>query len=624
MPIAATNLKINFMKNILFAIVAITTLNLGAFAQQKSAKSHINVSMDLNIVVDDKIMVSVTPSKISENKIVFKFPKIVPGTYSEDDYGTFIDDFKAIDQKGKALPVTKLDVNSFEIANAKSLQKITYWVNDTYDIENTHEIFSPAGTNILANKNFLLNMHGFVGYFDNTHNTSYTITIDHPKNLWGATSLIDTDESATRDVYNVKRYPDLVDSPIMYSEPNYSSFKIGDVDVLISVYSPNNLVTAESLRPSMEKMMVAQKNFLGDIKTTNKYSILLYLSNMRTADAQGFGALEHNTSTTVVFPEMMPNEQLVSAMVDVVSHEFFHIVTPLSVHSEEIHNFNYNEPKMSQHLWMYEGVTEYFANLFQVQQDLIDEAEFYTRISEKISNASKLDDTMSFTEMSKNVLEEPYKSQYLNVYEKGTLIGMCIDIIIREKSDGKRGILDLMQKLSVIYGANKPFNDSELFAKITELTYPEVGAFLDKHVKGKTPINYYDYFAKMGVGEATNQVAANVFLKDQTPYISIVPSTKEITVIPGIELSQFLSSLGLKGGDIITEVNQQPYNLDNIYELIMGSQEWKAGDPVTMTIKRNDKVMHLKGKVMLTYVDRKGLMGIDANKEKLRNTWLKQ
>src|SRR5690606_35885351 len=112
-----------------------------------------------------------------------------------------------------------------------------------------------------------------------------------------------------------------------------------------------------------------------------------------TADAQGFGALEHNTSTTVVFPEMMPNEQLVSAMVDVVSHEFFHIVTPLSVHSEEIHNFNYNEPKMSQHLWMYEGVTEYFANLFQVQQGLIDEAEFYARISEKISNASKLDDT---------------------------------------------------------------------------------------------------------------------------------------------------------------------------------------------------------------------------------------
>jgi predicted metalloprotease with PDZ domain len=50
-------------------------------------------------------------------------------------------------------------------------------------------------------------------------------------------------------------------------------------------------------------------------------------------------------------------------MMDVVSHEFFHIVTPLSIHSKEIQDFDYNDPKMSEHLWMYEGVTEYFANL---------------------------------------------------------------------------------------------------------------------------------------------------------------------------------------------------------------------------------------------------------------------
>ena len=29
------------------------------------------------------------------------------------------------------------------------------------------------------------------------------------------------------------------------------------------------------------------------------------------------------------------------------------------------------------------------------------------------------------------------KDQYLNVYEKGALIGMCLDILIREKSNGE-------------------------------------------------------------------------------------------------------------------------------------------------------------------------------------------
>ncbi|SHJ10239.1 M61 glycyl aminopeptidase [Arenibacter nanhaiticus] len=39
---------------------------------------------------------------------------------------------------------------------------------------------------------------------------------------------------------------------------------------------------------------------------------------------------------------------------------------------------------MSKHLWMYEGTTEYFANLFQIHQGLIDEVNFYERLIGKV------------------------------------------------------------------------------------------------------------------------------------------------------------------------------------------------------------------------------------------------
>jgi hypothetical protein len=95
---------------------------------------------------------------------------------------------------------------------------------------------------------------------------------------------------------------------------------------------------------------------------------------------------------------------------------------------------------------------------------------------EKIENANALNDTMPFTTMSANVLTEPYKAQYLNVYEKAHLL-VCASISLsREKSNGERGILDLMQKLSIEYGVAKPFDD-DLLQKITSFTYPEVGAF---------------------------------------------------------------------------------------------------------------------------------------------------
>ena len=589
---------------------------------------NVEVVINLNDVKEDKVLVTVTAPKITTNEVTYSIPKIVPGTYSIDDYGKYIEDFKAFDSKGNELAVAKTDDNTWNIKNAKTLSKITYLVNDTFDTEKgggfgQNDIFSPAGTNIDTGKNFMLNMHGFAGYFQDKKDLPYRITVLHPETLWGATSMTDLDVSATKDVFTTNRYAELVENPIMYAKPDYTTFTVDGMEILIGVFSPSGKVTAESITPEMKTMMTAQKTFLGKINATKKYTVLLYLSSMTPKDAKGFGALEHPTATTVVLPEMMPKEELVKSMKDVVSHEFFHIVTPLTIHSKEIHFFDYNTPKMSKHLWMYEGVTEYFANLFQINQGLIPEEEFYSRMAEKIENAAGLNDTMPFTTMSANVLQEPYKAQYLNVYEKGALIGMCIDIIIREKSNGARGILDLMQKLSIEYGATKPFNDAELFAKITAFTYPEVGTFLTTYVAGATPIPYNEYLAKVGVSKSTEKVPGNVFLKGQSPYITVNQATKEIIVIPNMELNVFYTNLGLKGGDILVSINEKPYSLDNIYDMITESTKWKENDAITIKIKRDGQEQIITGKVQFPYEDKEGLKATDATKNTLKQAWLK-
>jgi predicted metalloprotease with PDZ domain len=373
----------------------------------------------------------------------------------------------------------------------------------------------------------------------------------------------------------------------------------------------------------MKKMMTAQKTFLGDINSTKKYTVLLYLSTIKPDDAKGFGALEHPTATTVVMPEMLSMEELQKSMIDVVSHEFFHILTPLTIHSNEIQYFDYNSPKMSQHLWMYEGVTEYFAHLFQMNQGLIDETEFYKRMAEKMEQSKSLDDTMPFTTMSANVLKSPYKEQYLNVYQKGALIAMCIDIIIREKSNGKRGILNLMQQLSKEYGIHKAFNDEELFGKITALTYPEVGDFFKTYVSGSTPIPYDLFLSKVGVSKIKDKKAGNVFLKGQSPYITVNKTTKEILVKPNIDLIDFYKNLDLRANDVIVAINDKAYTLDNIYDMIGESQNWKENDAITVKIKREGKEQILTGKVSLPYEEAEGLKATDNSKTTLKNAWLK-
>jgi len=49
----------------------------------------IQVAMNLNNVVDDKVKVEINPSKIKDASVIYRIPAIVPGTYVISDYGKF-------------------------------------------------------------------------------------------------------------------------------------------------------------------------------------------------------------------------------------------------------------------------------------------------------------------------------------------------------------------------------------------------------------------------------------------------------------------------------------------------------------------------------------------------------
>ena len=617
------------------SIIAFITLVL--FVACSSSKSlvkaedtKVSTMIDLVNIDQDRVLVSIDPGAFNQDEVSFYIPKTVPGTYSIDNYGQYVEDFKAIDYDGNELAFLQPDVNTWTISSAQKLDKISYYVNDTFDQEFGAKdvVFSPAGTNIEEGENFVLNLHGFVGYFGGLKEVPYEITIDVPEGLNSTTSLQrgPSPDEAGKEVFVANRYFDVIDNPVLYVKSNVASFQISDITVTIGVYSPNNAYSAEDFKDKMQEMMMAQKAFLGDVDSTKEYNILLYLSTMAEDDAAGFGALEHHTSTVVVFPEQMPKDALEKLMVDVVSHEFFHIVTPLNVHSKEIHYFDYNEPKMSEHLWMYEGTTEYFANLFQIQQGLIEEQEFYSRIIGKIDNSHAYDDAMSFTTMSRNILEDPYKDNYANVYEKGTLINMSLDIMLRDLSGGEKSILWLMKELSKKYDESTPFEDDALIAEIEQMTYPEIGAFFREHIQGDTPIDYDQVFAKVGLTTAMATEESGYFFRGETPYIDVDQSDNSIFVRRGIELNTFFKDLGIEGGDIIMSIDGTDINLDSIRPIIGQSFGWYPDKEINIMVSRDGQEVKLQGKVGMPMVNVKSLVpaeGASEQQNKLREIWLK-
>jgi len=603
-------------------------------AVKSANNTPIKTTLNLTKVVNDKVPVTINPGEFQTDNVVYRLPKVVQGTYAISDFGKYIDSFKALDYNNKELVVNKLDNSSWEIKNATKLDKITYLVNDTFDSESTvkeNKIFSPSGTNI-DDDNYVLNLFGFVGYFDSLKNAQYALDIISPTKtdykrssaLKSTGSKINTDKTTTTS-YFANRYFDIADNPMMYGNLDVEEFPLDDIKITLSVYSPNGTHSAKEIGKAMKTMMLAQKKYLGDVNATSHYHIFLFLAAQNETAPTGFGALEHHTSTTVVMPEAMPVSALIKSLVDIVSHEFFHIVTPLSVHSEDVHYFDYHKPTFSKHLWMYEGVTEYFATLFQVNQGLVDEAEFYSKIMGKIQTASGMNDAMSFTKMSENILDEPYKAQYGNVYQKGALIGMCIDIILREESNGHRGILSLMKELSLKYGKNKPFEDDKLIEEITTMTYPSIGEFLQTHVVGDTPINYNDFFAKAGLTVKESKVKTNYIQNDGALILTGSPD-KGIFFTDLVSANSFWHEQGAKPNDIIKKINGQEVTLQNANQIFGLVFNWQPGTDIDVVLEREGKEINIKTKTTQSYTIGKGLQ-LDDNatikQKELLKAWLK-
>ncbi|WP_179353684.1 M61 family metallopeptidase [Winogradskyella vidalii] len=611
-----------------------TKLNVDDLA----TSNPIETALDLTAVNNDRVPVTIDPGRFTAETVTYRLPRVVQGTYAVSDFGKYVDDFKALDYDGNELTATKTDANTWTITEALKLDKLQYYVNDTFDVETTGGIggedpFSPSGTNIEAD-NFVLNLHGFIGYFDSLKNNQYALDVTAPTDFIRTSALEDKGTTTSEDgktvttSYFAQRYFDITDNPMMYGDLDVEEFMVGDIKIVLSLYSPTKKHNAADLKETIYKMMEAQKNYLGDVNTTPRYDIYLYLSRGGENDPKGYGALEHHTSTVAVFGEDDSLEGLQSSIIDVISHEFFHIVTPLSVHSEDVHYFDYNQPTFSKHLWMYEGVTEYFAQHFQVYEGLSDEATFYNTMKTKIDvSTQRMDDAMSFTIMSENVLKEPYASQYYNVYMKGALIGMCIDILMRKESDGNRSMLSLMKELSAKYGKEKPFEDDKLIAEITAMTYPSVGEFLRTHVEGDLPINYNEFFEMVGLTIGQAQAETNyIFAGGQNIIFDGNQENGTIFFSPMALENSFWKAQGIQAGDVIKKVNETELTLINANQVIGSMFEWQEGQDITMEIERDGKLIKIETTLTKAYADAESIVENDNATEAqkaLRAAWLK-
>ena len=512
--------------------------------------------VDLNDREDDTFKVRLYVNNLKDENAIYQFAASAPGTYQTMDLGRFVRNFKSYDLSGNEISSKQISTNQWEISDPENVFLIEYNIAETFDTPVDSNIIYPMAGSSIEDDHVLINGQCIFGYPDNMQKRPLKIKLLYPDE-WITGTALDLDADG---FYKAKDYDQVVDSPILSGQLSRADIDVRGTSVEVFVYSENDMVEAESILKRTDNILNAAADFTEGLPV-DRYT---FLFNLEKTGFPGGGAWEHNYSSIYVFNE---DDYLQAQRVDqnfpqkVMAHEFFHIITPLNLHSELVSNFNFVKPEPSRHLWLYEATTEWAAQIMQFRAGLMDIDEYLKVLSGKLITADHFRNDYSLLELSLNSFSSTGKEEYINVYQKGAVTIGLLDILLLDLSDGKRGMREVINELSKIYGPEKAFDENTFFDTFATFTFPEVETFINRYIKKADPLPLAEYYSKIGI-VYNEQLATDQI--DTTAGYTLMFDDGNFFVA---QVDSQLFAMGLADKDIILAINNETVSMQNVRDL---------------------------------------------------------
>ncbi len=349
------------------------------------------------------------------------------------------------------------------------------------------------------------------------------------------------------NVFTAKNYDTLADNPV--------STGACLVDTYITRGKPHYIVMrgAAKSRVDRAKLIKAcqfvsemQTDFFGGKAPYNKY---IWHFDVNAA-LDGAGGLEHLSSTQISLAAGVGPRA-----VSVLSHEFFHLWNVKRIRSKPLGPFDYTKLPQTGALYWLEGVTDYYAHYLLYRYGWWEENTLFADI---VSNFNAVRRNPAHDEIS------PFDSSWrvdetsngrgnsngyrISYYNQGWLVGMVLDIALRDKTNGKYSLDNVLLALWDKCRDDKPgFEEDEIRKQYVKFGGADMGPFFDRVVMKPGDMAIEETLAKAGLRLATipESVVALSFEWDNAPGIREIKLT---AVRPSSEDK-------LQIGDVITSVN---------------------------------------------------------------------
>ncbi len=528
-------------------------------------------------------------------------------TYQVRDFSQFVNWVHAKSPSGQPLHVSLVDKSRWRISDAKDGANVEYEI-----VANES---GPFGAELNQHHAFF-NLAEVLMYPVDARNNSMLVRyIDVPAG-WRAATALPGDFTFG---FTAKNYDTLVDSPIELGTFQETGFDEGGSHYRIIVDADSEEINLASIGSMLSRIVGAETKWMND-HPFDTYVFLYHLPH----ESAGGGGMEHAFSTAITLsaPSLSNNPGLLA---DVSAHEFFHLWNVKRIRPQSLEPIDYTRENYTNALWFSEGFTSTVASYALLQAGFMDEPRFLTRLSATITALEQMPaySTQSAEESSLDAWLEKYSyyrspERSISYYDKGELIGVILDLQLREATHGAKSLRDLFQYMNQTYAKQgRFFDDSEGVRLAAEtISGADFKTFFEKYVAGTEEIPWNQFFRTVGLQ------LAQVHTQVPDAGFSVTRNFNEYPMVSAVASDSEAEHAGLAVGDEILEVNGQPASRD----LARRIAQMAPGDTLHIKIRNRQGERKLQWKLASFEREELQLQDLDtvmpAQKSR-RAAWLK-
>jgi predicted metalloprotease with PDZ domain len=366
----------------------------------------------------------------------------------------------------------------------------------------------------------------------------------------------------------------LADGPIELS--NFEEFTIHDLSPAVRV-----VIHGENYKKhDVENMLRKICSYEIKMMEGAPYAQYTFIFHIGKPAGGGGGGMEHSNSTAIYVPS---GEYLAN----VSAHEYFHLWNVKRIRPATLEPVDYTHEMYTRALWFAEGVTNTYGSYTLVRSGIWSKQEFYQDLASQVTELEtrpaeqwqSAEQSSLDTWLDKYALyNQPQRS--VSYYTKGQVLGVLLDILIRERTDNQHSLDDVMRAMNQDFArAGKFYRDSlDVKLEAEKITGGSLDDFFDRYVSGAEPLPYADVFAKAGLGldQKESVIGTLGFSLQREP-----DGTWTVAVVePGSDAEKS----GLKVGDQVERWN----NGDVPRRAGRWAAQQKPGDVVHLRVRRGD------------------------------------